>query len=77
MRPGADERCVCGHSESMHYLLSGGCAKIITRDPRLEQHLRCQCKKFRSEVCDGNSVCPEVAEAVIRANFEAAVERAA
>jgi hypothetical protein len=41
--------CVCGHGESMHFAISGACQKIITRDPRLENHLRCTCRSFRPE----------------------------
>lgn len=48
----SDPVCVCGHPENMHY---GGtkapfrCMKIITHDPRLENHLLCTCREFRRE----------------------------
>ena len=45
----SDQKCVCGHSESMHYAVSGACMKIITRDSSLKDHLRCSCKVFRVE----------------------------
>lgn len=41
--------CICGHDESMHYAVGGSCMKVITRDSRLEHHLRCTCKQFRAE----------------------------
>lgn len=42
-------RCICGHEESMHYGPSGQCKKVITKDPRLENHQRCTCREFRPE----------------------------
>lgn len=44
-----DKICICGHSESMHYAISGACMKIITRDSSLRNHLRCTCREFRQD----------------------------
>lgn len=47
-----DLRCICGHSESMHFHASGRCMKIIARDARSSDHLRCTCRTF---ICEPNA----------------------
>lgn len=46
----SDARCICGHSESMHF---GGtkephrCMKIEAYDPLSDELSRCACREFR------------------------------